>query len=83
MSVHLVNPSDLAARWDLMPRDEYMWASVQTIRGCPKHCSFYSVWRTDGQQPRQRQFQSVIDEIVNRLCTRKWETPRFRWHAAS
>jgi radical SAM superfamily enzyme YgiQ (UPF0313 family) len=48
-----------------MPRDKYMWASVQTIRGCPTHCSFCSVWRTDGQKPRQRQFQSVIDEIVN------------------
>ena len=55
----------LAGRWDLMNRDHYMWASVQTIRGCPKHCSFCSVWRTDGQQPRQRKFQSVIDEIVN------------------
>jgi hypothetical protein len=42
-----------------------MWASVQTIRGCPKHCSFCSVWRTDGQQPRQRRYQNVIDEIVN------------------
>jgi len=54
----------LPARWDLMPEGRYMWASVQTVRGCAKHCSFCSVWRTDGQRPRQRASDGVIDEIV-------------------
>jgi radical SAM superfamily enzyme YgiQ (UPF0313 family) len=52
------------ARWDLLPPDSYMWASVQTVRGCAKHCSFCSVWRTDGQKPRQRASDPVIDEII-------------------
>ncbi len=52
------------ARWDLLPERGYMWASVQTVRGCAKHCSFCSVWRTDGQKPRQRGTDQVIEEIV-------------------
>jgi radical SAM superfamily enzyme YgiQ (UPF0313 family) len=50
-------------RWELLPPDSYMWASVQTVRGCPKHCSFCSVWRTDGQEARLRGPEDVVAEI--------------------
>jgi tRNA A37 methylthiotransferase MiaB len=53
-----------SARWELLPDNRYMWGSVQTVRGCPKHCSFCSVWRTDGQKPRQRLVSDVVREVV-------------------
>ena len=60
----VAGPELVKPRWDLIDRNRYAWASVQTVRGCPKHCSFCSVWRTDGQEPRQLADDGVLEEIV-------------------
>ena len=53
----------LTARWDLLDRRKYMFASVQTVAGCPENCSFCSVWVTDGRRPRQRLTDKIIEEV--------------------
>ncbi|MGH9338340.1 MAG: B12-binding domain-containing radical SAM protein [Acidobacteriota bacterium] len=53
----------IAARWDLMKLDAYAMASVQTVRGCPKQCSFCSVWVMDGRTPRLRNNDLIIQEL--------------------
>jgi len=53
----------LKARWDLLDARQYMFATVQTVAGCPENCSFCSVWVTDGRQPRQRLADKIIEEI--------------------
>src|SRR6185437_15637170 len=79
----------IPARWDLAPRDKYMWASVQTVRGCPKHCSFCSVWRTSRGTRREWKncgvfAPSVLSSCAScRSCPRTWcSLPRSRWKPA-
>ena len=50
------------ARWDLLKVDRYLVASIQTVRGCPKQCSFCSVWVQDGQAPRLRTNDAIVEE---------------------
>src|SRR5262249_18517641 len=52
----------LKARWDLLDPSRYMFATVQTVAGCPENCSFCSVWVTDGRKPRQRLGDRIIQE---------------------
>jgi radical SAM superfamily enzyme YgiQ (UPF0313 family) len=51
------------ARWDLLDPARYMFATVQTVAGCPENCSFCSVWVTDGRQPRLRLADKIIAEV--------------------
>ncbi len=51
------------ARWDLMKLDRYLVASIQTVRGCPKQCSFCSVWVQDGRTPRTRATDAILAEV--------------------
>ena len=59
----------LKARWELLDPRHYMFATVQTVAGCPENCSFCSVWVTDGRQPRQRLTDKIIEE-ANELYER-------------
>ena len=60
-----VDPSAFTpARWDLMKLDPYLMASIQTVRGCPKQCSFCSVWVQDGQRPRVGTNEAIIQEVT-------------------
>jgi radical SAM superfamily enzyme YgiQ (UPF0313 family) len=53
----------LKARWDVVDPRQYMFASIQTVAGCPENCSFCSVWVTEGRQPRQRLTDKIIEEV--------------------
>jgi hypothetical protein len=53
------------ARWSLVPRDKYMWASVQTVRGC-RSIARSVRWKTDGQRPRQRTVDNHPGNVVLR-----------------
>ncbi len=53
----------LKARWDVLDPRQYMFASIQTVAGCPENCSFCSVWVTEGRQPRQRLTDKIIEEV--------------------
>lgn len=49
-------------RRDLL-HPSYVWASVQTSRGCPFNCIFCSVTKYLGNKYRQRCDQNVLDEL--------------------
>jgi tRNA A37 methylthiotransferase MiaB len=53
----------LKARWDVVDPKQYMFATIQTVAGCPENCSFCSVWVTEGRQPRQRLTEKIIEEV--------------------
>jgi radical SAM superfamily enzyme YgiQ (UPF0313 family) len=59
----------LKARWNLLDPRHYMFATLQTVAGCPENCSFCSVWVTEGRTPRHRLADKIIEE-ANELYER-------------
>ena len=58
-----IEPSDIGTpRYDLFD-PEYMFASVQTSRGCPMNCDFCTVPEFNGHKYRRRPIGQVLDEI--------------------
>lgn len=58
-----LDPSQLPSpRRDIYDRD-YMFASVQTSRGCPMDCDFCSVTAYNGRRYRRRPAAQVLDEL--------------------
>jgi radical SAM superfamily enzyme YgiQ (UPF0313 family) len=53
-----------AARHDLF-HPGYLFASVQTSRGCPMDCEFCSVPHFNGHQYRLRDPEAVVDEVAS------------------
>jgi len=50
-------------RWELLNPRHYWMPPVVSVAGCPKSCSFCSVWRTDGHDPRERTAEDIIYEL--------------------
>jgi radical SAM superfamily enzyme YgiQ (UPF0313 family) len=46
-----------------LSRDRYLQDIIQTTKGCPHHCEFCSVYVFDGQKPRNKTIEQVIEEI--------------------
>jgi radical SAM superfamily enzyme YgiQ (UPF0313 family) len=51
-------------RLEQLPKGRERWAYVESDSGCPYHLTLCSRLRKDGQKPRQRRADAVVDEIV-------------------
>lgn len=53
----------LKGRWELFNPREYLCPVVRLKAGCPEVCSFCSVWKTDGNEMRNRPVEDTTEEI--------------------
>lgn len=50
-------------RYDLARRKDYLYASIQSSRGCPYHCEFCSVTELFGRVPRTKTPEQICAEL--------------------
>jgi radical SAM superfamily enzyme YgiQ (UPF0313 family) len=58
-----LDPGDLPAPRRDIYSDNYMFASIQTARGCPLNCDFCSVTAYNGRRYRRRPTVEILDEL--------------------
>ncbi len=58
-----LDPAELPAPQRAIYSDDYLFASVQTARGCPLGCEFCSVTAFNGRRYRRRPTAEILDEL--------------------